>query len=166
MVLPLTLPARETVKIQLLCYSAPGAFEREKEIAPMSETTNESWDFFAFVPNQIEAEDNYDPLLVGFPLNILFAGITNGVQTGQQSFMDVCYAPAPETFQENSKRKEMCYFTKPKDGYFIRVIFEKTTGGWQTEKFRAKKLIQTAEGSTFGGVMIHTMMSGPEPDER
>jgi hypothetical protein len=37
---------------------------------------------------------------------------------------------------------------------------------WRTEKFRGKKLIQTAEGSTFDGAMIHTTMGGPEPDER
>jgi hypothetical protein len=69
-------------------------------------------DFFAFVPNQIEAEDGYDSRLEGFPLNILYGGIKNDAQTGQQSLVDVCYEPAPETFHEDSERKEMCYFSK------------------------------------------------------
>jgi hypothetical protein len=95
-----------------------------------------------------------------FPLNILFAGIRNDGQTGQQSLVDVCYEPAPETFREGSQRKEMCYFTKPKNGYFIRVIFEKATSGWQTEKFKGKKLIRSAFGSTFEQAMIHRRWTG------
>jgi hypothetical protein len=39
-------------------------------------------------------------------------------------------------------------------------------GGWQTEKFRDKKRIRSAFGSTFEQTMIHTTMGGPEPDER
>ena len=35
----------------------------------------------ALVPSQIEARDNYDPLLIGFPLNILFDGISTGTQS-------------------------------------------------------------------------------------
>jgi hypothetical protein len=144
-------------------FSTPGAFEMEKETAPMSETTNESRDdFFGFVPNQIETGDNYGPHLVGFPLNILFAGITNDGQTGQQSLVDVCYEPAPETFREDSQRKEMRYFTKPKNGYFIRVIFEKKTGRWQTEKYKGDRLIRSAFGSTFKQAMLHTTMDGTE----
>jgi hypothetical protein len=120
----------------------------------------------AFVPSQIEARDGYDPLLEGFPLNIPFGGIIIDVQTGQESFVDVCYEPASETFREDAKRKEMCYVTKPKNGYVIRVIFEKKTGRWQTEKFKGKKLIRSSFGSTFDQVMIHTTMDGPEPDGR
>ena len=122
----------------------------------------------AFVPSQIEARDNYDPFLIGFPLNILFGGISTDTQSGQQSRkrVAVCYRAAPETFREDSERKEMCYFTKPKNGYFIRVIFEKSAGRWQTEKFKGMKLIQTAFGSTFDLTMIQATMGGPEPDER
>jgi hypothetical protein len=34
------------------------------------------------------------------------------------------------------------------------------------EKFKGKKLVRSAFGSTFDTAMIHTTMSGPEPDER
>ena len=42
-------------------------------------------------------------------------------------------------------------FHEPKNGYSIRVIFEKGTGRWQTEKFKGKKLNRTACGPTFAG---------------
>lgn len=117
----------------------------------------------AFVTSQIEAGDDYDPCLTGFPLNILFAGFPDN---GQQSLVSVCYEPAPETFKEDSQRKEMRYLTKPKNGYSMRVIFEKSSGRWLTKKFKGRKLIQTAFGSTFDQAMIQTTMNGPEPDER
>jgi len=50
-------------------------------------------DFFVFIPHQIEAQDGFDAALEGFPLNILFAAITNDAKTGQQSLVDVCYWP-------------------------------------------------------------------------
>jgi hypothetical protein len=53
----------------------------------------------------------------------------------------------------------------PKNGYFIRVTFEKVTSRWRTENFKGWKLIRLAEGPTLDGVMIHTTMDGPEPDE-
>jgi len=60
----------------------------------------------------------------------------------------------------------MRYFSKPKNGYFIRVIFEKRTGRWQTKKFKGKKMIRSAFALTFEQAMINTTMDGPEPDER
>jgi hypothetical protein len=140
--------------------------QRKKEIAPVSKRTKETSDFFAFVPDQIRADDEYGPLLEGFPLNILFAGMTDDTQTGKQSLISVCYWPAPETLREDSRRKEMRYVTRPKNGYSIRVIFEKNTGRWQTEKFKGKKLMSSAFGSTLDQTMIHTTMDGPERDER
>jgi hypothetical protein len=116
----------------------------------------------AFVPSQIEAGDGYDPRLIGFPLNILSAGITDD---GQQSVVSVCYEPAPETLREDPERKEMCYFTKPKNGHYIRVIFEKSSGRWLTKKFKGRKLIRTAFGSTYDQAMMQTTLSGLEAGE-
>ena len=48
----------------------------------------------------------------------------------------------------------MCYFSKLANDYFVRVIFEKNSGRWQTEKFKGKKLIRSAFGSTFEQAMI------------
>ena len=123
---------------------------------------------FAFIPHQIEADwqEKWGPLLEGFPLNILFAGLTNGAQTRKASLIRVLYWPDLATFYEDSERKGMWYFTKPTNGYWIRVVFDKKTAWWLTEKFKGDKRIRLAEGATFDGAMIHTTMGGPEPDER
>lgn len=140
----------------------------ESEFVP--KVIQENWDdkpySFAFVPNQIEENDNYSERLEGFPLNILFGGIAPDPLTGQESLVSVFYEPAPETYRENSRRKEMRYFTKPKNGYSISVICEKPAGKWRLEKFKGKQLIQTAFGSTFGQAMLRTTMGGLEADER
>jgi hypothetical protein len=123
---------------------------------------------FAFIPHQIEADwdDKYGPLLEGFPLNILYGGITTDARTKKQSIVDVCYWPAPATFHEHSERKEMCYFPNLANDYFVRVIFEKRMNEWQTEKYKGDTLVRSAFGPTFDKVMINTTMGGPEPDER
>ena len=120
-----------------------------------------------YPPQQIEADghEEWGPLLEGFPLNILYGGITTDARTKKQSIVDVCYWPALATFHEDSERKEMYYFSNLPNDYFVRVIFEKKTGEWQTQKFRGEKLIRSAFGSTFRGAMLHTTMGGPEPDE-
>lgn len=120
--------------------------------------------FFAAIPQQIDANDNYDPALIGFPLNIPFGGIRYDLQTGEESPVHVCYEPAPETFHENSEQKEMRYFPKARNSYSIRVIFEKKASKWRTEKLKGSQVIRTACGSTFDQVMIHTTMGGSEPD--
>jgi len=56
--------------------------------------------------------------------------------------------------------------TEPTNGCWIRVIFEKKTGRWLTEKYKGEKLVRSACGSTFEHAMVHTTMGGPEPDER
>jgi hypothetical protein len=60
----------------------------------------------AFVPSQIEAGDGYDPRLIGFPLNILFAGITDD---GQQSVVSVCYEPARKRSKRIQSRKNVLF---------------------------------------------------------
>ena len=122
-------------------------------------------DFVAFIPNQIEADDGFDAALEGFPLNILFAAITKDAKTGQQSLVDVCYEPAPDTFREDAQRKVMCYVAKPNNGYFVRVVFVKKTKCWETEKFNGKRLFLSAYGPTFDGAMMQTTMVAPEPGE-
>jgi hypothetical protein len=149
---------------------AEASVSRRKQIDPEfePEVIDEDWGdehFFAFVPNQIVVNDNYDQRLVGFPPTLLFGGMVLDTQTGQKSLVHVCYEPAPETYRENSCRKEMRYFTTPGNGFFIRVVFDKKTGEWQTQKFKGEQLIRCAFGSTLDEAMIHTTIDGPEPDE-
>jgi hypothetical protein len=161
--------------LRLLVHSksrGEASVSKRKKVDPEFEpdVIDEDWSdaphFFGFVSDQIEAKDNYDQRLVGFPLNILFSGMALHPRTGQQSVVQVCYEPAPETFRENSRRKELDYFTTPRNGFFIRVILEKKTGEWQTQKFKGEQLIRSAFGSTLDEAMTHTTIDGPEPDER
>jgi hypothetical protein len=76
------------------------------------------------------------------------------------------YWPDLATFHEDSEHKEMWYFTKPNNGYWIRVVLDRKTGRWRTEKYKGDTLVRSAFGPTFDGAMIHTTMGGPEPDER
>jgi len=140
----------------------------DSEFVPKVIEDSNGEDFFACIPHQIEADwdEKWGPLLEGLPLNVMFAGFKNGARAGKQSLVEVCYWPDLATFHEDSERKEMWYFTKPTNGYWIRVIFEKATGRWQTKKFKGKRLVRSAFGSTFMQAMLHTTMGGPEPDER
>lgn len=137
----------------------------EPEFVPEVIEDSHGEDFFAFIPHQIESQDGFDAALEGFPLNILFAVITKDAKTGQQSLVGVCYWPAPDTFQEDAKRKVMCYVAKPNNGYFVRVMFVKKTGCWETEKFKGKRLILSASGPTFMEGMRATTMVALEPGE-
>jgi hypothetical protein len=60
-----------------------------------------------FEPLQIEADwdEKYGPLRAGFPLTLLFAGITTETETGKQSLVDVCYWLASGDVSRNSRRK-------------------------------------------------------------
>ena len=146
----------------------PVSKKANSEFVPKEIDWDVKVDFFACIPQQIEAgwDEKFGPLLAGFPLNILFGGIRTDAPGGHQWLVNVCYWFDPATFREDSQQKDMCYFKKPPNEYFVRVIFEKTTGQWRTEKFKSKKLICSASGSTFDQAMIHTTMRGPERDER
>ena len=147
---------------------------KPKKVDPgfVPEVIDDDWgderNFFAFIPHQIEADwhEKWGPLLEGFPLNIVFAGVTKDRQTGKKSIAESCYWPDLATFHEDSEHKEMCYFTEPKNGYSIRVVLEKASRRWRTEKFKGNRLVRTAFGSTFDQAMIQTTMGGPEQDER
>lgn len=119
-------------------FFANGSWCLEKGDAPVSQKKEFSVKFVGFVPNQIELADNYGPRLVGLPFNILFAGILKNKRTREQSLVNACYWPAPDTFREKSTRKEMCYFTKPPNDFFVRVVFEKKPASGKQKNLRAK----------------------------
>lgn len=133
----------------------------------MSERDENLSDFIACIPHEIRADwdAKYGPLVAGFPCNILFAKITNGTRSRPQRAVQALYWPSLETFRDGPHRKEMRYFTRPPSEYFIRVIFEKKSGYWRTEKFKGKRLVRLAQGPTFDTAMLHTTFGGPELDE-
>ncbi|MFZ0738424.1 MAG: hypothetical protein WAM96_15120 [Candidatus Acidiferrales bacterium] len=77
----------------------------------------------------------------------------------------VLYWCNPETYREDSERREMRYFTKHPNGYHVRVIFNKSRGIWRTDKFKGDVLICSAAGATFDGAMLQTTMTGARIDE-
>jgi hypothetical protein len=115
--------------------------------------------FLAFIPSEIEARDNNDPRHTGIRAQHL-------VRSSHERSADRPGIARRSVLRENSRRKEMDYFTKPKIGLLIRVIFEKSTGGWHRQKFKGRWLIRSAFGSTFNPALIHTTMGGPESGER
>ena len=116
--------------------------------------------FVANVPQQIQADWNPKyACLAGFPLNILYTRLRLPVA------VTVCYWFDPGTFHEDEATKQMDYFGRQKSEYYVRVIYHKRTGVWETFKYRGEALVRNASGPQFDAAMIHTTMGGPEPDE-
>src|SRR5579864_4564132 len=77
-----------------------------------------------------------------------------------RSWMFATNLPRKRSGKTQSEKK--CAISpSQKNGYFIRVAFEKKTGRWQTKKVKGKKLIRSAFGSSFDMAMIHTTMDEP-----
>lgn len=123
--------------------------------------------FLACVPHQIEAswDDEWGPKLAGFPLNIAYVRGLNCESPSRSQLETVLYWFDPTTYKEDSERREMCYLTKHRNGYRVRVVFNRSRGDWKTDKVKGDVLICSAAGSTFDGAMLQTTMLGAEIDE-
>jgi hypothetical protein len=119
--------------------------------------------FIACIPQQIDPSwhEEWGPKLSGFPLNIAYARKRNS----GSNLESAVYWLDPGSYREESDHREMCYFTKHPNGYYVRVIHNKNRGNWQTEQFRGDILICSAAGATFDEAMIQTTLVGAEPDE-
>jgi hypothetical protein len=122
--------------------------------------------FVAYIPQQIDPswDAKWGPKLAGFPLNIAYVRGPNR-EASASRFAPVCYWFDPGTYREDSQRREMRYFTRPRNGYSIRVVFDKEVGRWETYKFKGDALLTLAEGSSSDRAMIQTTMVGAEMDE-
>ncbi|MFZ0739561.1 MAG: hypothetical protein WBL70_17110 [Candidatus Acidiferrales bacterium] len=123
--------------------------------------------FLAFVPHAIEAswDNEWGPRLAGFPLNIAYVRGLNRESPSQSQLETVLYWFDPTTYKEDSERREMCYVTKHRNGYHVRVVFNKSRGNWRIDKFKRDVLICSAAGATFDGAMMQTTMVRAEVDE-
>ena len=111
-----------------------------------------------FIPYQIETPAH----LAGFPRNILFAReqAPDGGYLGQ-----VCYYPDSDSLVEDDETKRMAYYRPESSPYWMMVIYEKKTGGWQTFKYRDEQTVQSASGRTFKWALFHTTICGPAEGE-
>ena len=123
--------------------------------------------FVACIPHEIDAslDDEWGPRLAGFPLNIAHVKGLNRNAFSKSQLETVLYWFDPETYREDSEHREMSYFTNHRNGYHVRVVFNKNLGNWQTDKFKGDTHICSALGATFNEVMMHTTLVGAEIDE-
>jgi hypothetical protein len=121
--------------------------------------------FTAFIPHQIDPswDPEWGPKLAGLPLNLVYARARNS--NAGPSLEPVIYWPDLDTYRADFDHREMCYFAKNGNGYRVRVIHDKGSGKWRTEKFRGDVLVCLAAGATFDGAMIQTTMVGAQADE-
>jgi hypothetical protein len=122
--------------------------------------------FVACIPQQIDVswDAEWGPKLAGFPLNIAYVRGLNREASALRLAL-VCYWFDPGTFRGDSQRREMRYFTRPRNRYSIRVVFDEEAKRWETYKFKGDALLRLAEGSSFDRAMIQTTMGGAETDE-
>jgi hypothetical protein len=102
-------------------------------------------------------------VLAGFPLNLVYARSRN--TDAGSNLGPAIYWPDLSTYREDSDHREICYFTKHQNGYRVRVIHDKGSGKWRTEKFRGDILLCSAAGAKFDKAMIQTTMVGAHPEE-
>jgi hypothetical protein len=112
--------------------------------------------FVACIPQQIEPSwEKWGLKLAGYPMNIAYVRGLNRKASASQLEL-VCYWFDPGTYRDDSQRREMWYFTRPRSGYSIRVVLDREVGRWETYKFKGDALLRLAEGSTFDGAMMQT----------
>jgi hypothetical protein len=123
--------------------------------------------FVACIPHEIDAslDDEWGPRLAGFPLNIAYVRGLNRKAPSKSQLETVLYWFDPETYREDSEHREMSYFKNHRNGYHVRVVFNKSRSNWQTDKFNGDTRICSAQGATFNEALMHTTLVGAEPDE-
>jgi hypothetical protein len=153
-------------------FSAPEAFRRrsmhmKRRNEGFSRAKENEVLFIAPIPQQIEASwhETWGPKLAGFPLNIAYVKGLNHKAPSKSQLESVVYWLDLSTYREDSRLREMDYFTKPRNGYSVRVTFEKQTGRWETRKLKGESRICFAFGQTFDSAMLNTTMVGAEADE-
>jgi hypothetical protein len=123
--------------------------------------------FIAPIPQQIEVSwhETWGPKLAGFPLNIAYVKGLNHKAPSKSQLESVVYWLDLSTYHEDSQLRELDYFTKPRNGYSVRVAFEKQTGRWETRKLKGESLVCLAFCQTFDSAMLNTTMVGAEAGE-
>jgi len=93
--------------------------------------------FVACIPHEIDAtvDGDWGPRLAGFPLNIAYVRGLNRKAPSNSQLETVLYWFDSETYREDSEHREMFYFTNHRNGYHVRVVFNKSRSSWQTDKF-------------------------------
>ena len=129
---------------------------------------NEFADFIACVPHKIEADwdEKWGPLLVGFPVNIVYAQKAESDQNKTLAIITASYEPDLATFRETKMTRTMTYRNSEGGTYRVRVVLNKASGRLDTFKYKGQKLVACASGRDFDSAMTHTTLVGIERDEQ
>jgi hypothetical protein len=134
----------------------------------MSEKDENLSDFIACIPHEIQADwdAKYAPLLAGFPLNLMFIRIRkpkNG--EGPLQIVSSLYEFDLGTFRESPDKRQMTYRSPANSEYRVEVAIYREKSVIEVSKFRGRKLLWQADGTTFDGAMVQATMCGMEVDE-
>ena len=125
-------------------------------------------DFIACVPHQIEADwdEKWGPLLVGFPVNIMYACVQRG-ESDQSKMLGITASHEADlaTFRKTKKSSTMTYRNSEGGTYRVRVVLNRASGRLETFKYKGKKLVARASGLNFESAMVQTTLVGIEKDE-
>jgi hypothetical protein len=117
--------------------------------------------FLACIPHAIEShwDSVWAPRLAGFPVNIVYAAIIEGVVLAQTT-----YVFDPTTFVADEQSRQMRYRPEVDSDFSVLVKLHRD-GGIHTFKYRGSELIREASGPDFRTAMIHTTACGLALDE-
>jgi hypothetical protein len=120
----------------------------------------------AGVPRRIDAKENPElARLAGFPVNIAFFGLRR-TPDGKPRMISVVYRFDADTYREDERRREMCYFPERREGGFhISISLSKPGGVWSVDKYRGDQWLGGGGGATFEGAMLHASQAGLVPGE-
>lgn len=117
-------------------------------------------------PIEPDWNEKWGPLLAGFPVQLVYRGIRRrNDDTRRPIVARANYFFDPGSFLEDDSKKQMRYIPRLPSDYYVDVVWKKQDECWETSKFKGDRLIAVADGNTFEGAMIHTLLIGLQPDE-
>jgi len=110
--------------------------------------------------------EKWGPLLAGFPVQLVYCGVRpRNDKTRKPIVARASYFFDPGSFLENDLKSQMRYLPRLPSDYYVDVLWNKRDECWETSKFKGDRLIAVADGNTFDGAMIHTLLIGLQQDE-
>jgi hypothetical protein len=111
-------------------------------------------------------DEKYSPVLVGFPVQLVYVGVRpRNDNTQKLIVMKSRYSFDPATFFETSNGKEMRYPSQLSSVFYVDVLWEKSSGRWETFKCQGNEVLFHATGKDFEQAMKNTLAAGLHPDE-
>ena len=118
------------------------------------------------VPIQPFWDEKYSPVLVGFPVQLVYIGVRpRNDETRKPRVVKARYHFDPESFFEDASEKEMRYVSNIPSDFHVDVAWEKRSERWRTCKFEGKRPLFYVTDKDFEAVMRQTLAVGLHPEE-